>query len=87
MSRPNNVGANQNGKIPIGEPLKPNEVVPENDASSAAMERELEEDLDEMDEEGDAEDIDETLAGGLKFPLNDDEDGGVDAEDDEPAQA
>ena len=45
MSRTSNVGENPNDKMPDGNPLKPGEVVNDDDASSAELEREVEEDL------------------------------------------
>jgi hypothetical protein len=56
MSKTNTVGENPNDKMPDGNPLKPGEVVSDDDASSAGMEQEVEEDLDDMDELGEAED-------------------------------
>ncbi|KAA0971834.1 hypothetical protein FPY71_01505 [Aureimonas fodinaquatilis] len=84
MSKTSNVGDNPNDKLPDGKPLKRDEVVSDDDASSAGMEREVEEDLDEMDERGDAEDIDESSAGGLKYPHEDDGLGPVDEDEDQP---
>ncbi len=56
MSNIDKVGENPNDRMPEGNPLKPGEVVSDDDASSAGMEQEVEEDLDDMDELGDAED-------------------------------
>lgn len=45
MSNPSDVGENPNNKMPDGNPFKPDEVVNDDDASSAELEREVEEDL------------------------------------------
>ncbi|WP_336741378.1 hypothetical protein [Aureimonas altamirensis] len=87
MSRTTNVGENPNDKMPDGNPLKPGEVVTDDDASSAEMEREVEEDLDEMDEDGDAEDIDDVGAEGLRLPSDDGRPGHPDEEDEQPGLA
>lgn len=87
MSNSSNIDENPNDKMPDGDPLKPGEVVNDDDASSTELEREVEEDLDEMDEDGDAEDTDETSAGGLEFPREDDGLGPVDEDEDQPGLA
>lgn len=76
MSNPSNVGENPNDKMPDGNPLKPGEVVSDDDASSAEMEREVDEELDEMDEDADA--------GGVNAPGVDDGLGPVNEDEDQP---
>lgn len=42
MSTPTNVGDNPNDKMPAGTPLHPDKIVPEDDAGSAAIREEVE---------------------------------------------
>jgi len=67
MSNPTNVGDNPNDKMPAGKPLHPDQIVPEDDAGSAAIEDETAAESDDQVIAEEFEGLDNDLVNVGKF--------------------
>lgn len=76
MATPTKIGENPNDKMPAGKPLHPDRIVSEDDAGSAAMQREEQEERGEPDcpaPDADGEATDLVNAGKFTDPASKDD--------------